>query len=278
MVSGRADRSFAAANHSPLTNHSSKRTRIQVAGRRTLRDSLPGLRRILGHFWPSLRKHRILIAGSFAALIAEVVLRILEPWPLKFIFDHVLDARRASGARGETFLDGVEPGTLLLVSILTLLVITGLRALADYASRIGFALIGNRVLTTARNDVYRHLQKLSLSFHTRAKAGDLILRVMSDINMLKDVTVTAALPLVANVLVLAGMMLMMFLLHWKLALVALASLPLFWFWTVVFGRRIQEAARKQRKRESAMAVTAAETIGGIKTVQALSLEEQLAGD
>src|SRR5262249_16060407 len=174
------------------------------------------------------------------------------------------------------FLRGVEPGTLLLVSILTLLVITGLRALADYASRIGFALVGTRVLTAARNDVFRHLQKLSLSFHTRAKTGDLLLRVMSDINMLKDVAVTAALPVLANVLVLAGMLGMMFYVHSGLALVVLASLPVFGFGMVLFGRRIQEAGRKQRKREAAMAANAAEAISGIKTVQALSLEEQFA--
>ena len=247
-----------------------------MARRRTLRDSLPGLRRILGHFWPLLRKHRILIAGSFAALFAEVVLRILEPWPLKFIFDHVLGARHANKAHGGAFLHGVEPGTLLLLSILTLLVITGLRALADYASRIGFAEVGTRVLTAARNDVFRHLQKLSLSFHTRAKTGDLLLRVMSDINMLKDVMVTAALPVLGNALVLAGMLGMMFYMHWGLALVVLASLPVFGFGTVLFGRRIQEVGRKQRNREAAMAASAAEAIGGIKTVQALSLEEQFA--
>jgi ATP-binding cassette subfamily B protein len=230
----------------------------------------------LAHFWPSLQKHRILIVGSLAALFADVILRVLEPWPLKFIFDHVLGARHAGKARGGAFLHDVEPGTLLIVAIVTLLVITGLRALADYASRIGFAVVGNRVLTAARNDVFRHLQKLSLSFHTRAKTGDLLLRVMSDINMLKDVTVTAALPLLANVLVIAGMLGMMFFVHWGLALVALASLPVFWFGTVFFGRRIQDVARKQRKREAAMAANAAETISGIKTVQALSLEGQFA--
>jgi ATP-binding cassette subfamily B protein len=249
-----------------------------MARRRTFQESLPGLRRILGHFWPALRKQRPLIACSLAALFADVILRLLEPWPLKFIFDRVLRSRHAGARVAFPGLDAIEPSTLLVLAAAALVVITGLRAVADYASRIGFALIGNRVLTAARNEVYRHLQRLSLSFHTKAKTGDLMLRVMSDINMLKDVTVTAALPLVANVLIVGGMLAMMFLLHWKLALLALASLPLFWFWTVLFSRRIQEAARKQRKRESAMAANAAETIGGIKTVQALSLEEQFAED
>src|SRR5260370_39881304 len=60
------------------------------------------------------------------------------------------------------------------------------------------------------------------------------------------------------------------------AVQAIVSLPCFWFLKVLFSRRIQQAARKQRKRESAMAATAAEVIGGIKTVQALSLEETFA--
>ena len=247
-----------------------------AAHRRTLRESLPGLGRIVGHFWPLIRNQRLLIAGSFAALFTEVVLRVLEPWPLKFIFDQVLGVHRARAPGGGAIFDGIEPATLLVLAIAALLVITGLRALVDYATRIGFALAGNRVLTAARNQVYRHLQRLSMSFHTKAKSGDLLLRVMSDIGTIKDATVTAALPLVANVLVLAGMLGMMFWVHWQLALLALASVPVFWLGTVFFGRRIQEAARKQRKREAAMAAGAAETIGGIKTVQALCLEEALA--
>jgi ATP-binding cassette subfamily B protein len=64
----------------------------------------------------------------------------------------------------------------------------------------------------------------------------------------------------------------MFWLNWRLALVALAVFPLFWLRTVTMGRKINEVARLQRKREGAMAATASETINAIKTVQALSLE------
>jgi ATP-binding cassette subfamily B protein len=245
-------------------------------GRRTLQDSLPGLRRILAHFWPAIRKHRLVVAGSLAALFAEVALRVLEPWPLKFVFDNVLRVKSRRHKTVFPLIENLDPSTLLVLAALAIVVLSGLRALAAYVTRIGFAEVGNRVLNAARNEVYRHLQSLSLSFHTKAKRGDLVLRVISDINMLKDVTVTAALPLLANVLVLLGMLGMMFLVNWQLALLALATLPVFWFWTTLFSRRIQQAARKQRKRESAMATTAAETLEGIKVVQALGLEEQLA--
>jgi ATP-binding cassette, subfamily B, bacterial len=63
-----------------------------------------------------------------------------------------------------------------------------------------------------------------------------------------------------------------------LALLATATLPLFWFSTVRISRRIHEAARKQRRREGAMAATAAESISAIKIVQALSLESVFAED
>jgi ATP-binding cassette, subfamily B, bacterial len=65
---------------------------------------------------------------------------------------------------------------------------------------------------------------------------------------------------------------LMFWLNWRLALVALSVFPLFWLRTISMGRKINEVARLQRKREGAMAATASETINAIKTVQALSLE------
>jgi ATP-binding cassette subfamily B protein len=240
--------------------------------RKTLHESLPGLRRILKRFAPYIRKQRLLVAGSLVALIAEVCLRTLEPWPLKFIVDHLLDAKSGHRFHSLAFVDELPPSTLLPLAAVTVVVITGLRCLADYANTIGFALVGNRVLTKVRAELYRHLQGLSLSFHTKARSGDLIIRVMSDVNMLKDVAVTAALPLLASVLIVAGMIVVMFTLHWKLTLVALSMLPLFAFLTSRLTGRIQHAARNQRHRESVMAATASEAIGAMKLVQALGLE------
>ena len=137
---------------------------------------------------------------------------------------------------------------------------------------LGFALIGNRVLTGVRAAVYRHLQYLSLSFHTRSRSGELALRVMSDVGVINDVAVTAILPLAASTLVLFGMVGLMLWLRWELAVLALATAPLFWIRTVKLSGLIKEASRKQRQRDGAMAATAVESIGAIKIVQALSLE------
>ncbi len=236
---------------------------------------MPSLGRIVRQFMPYIRKQRLLIAGGMLALVAEVFFRLLEPWPLKFIFDYVIlseGAANTAGASGYPAIDALAPMTLLTYCVLAVVLFAGLRALTAYASTIGFAVTGNRVLTEVRNVVYRHLQYLSLSFHTRARAGDLTVRVISDVGMLKEVVVTAALPLVGNTLILIGMVGVMLWLHWQLTLLALVIIPLFWWRTTTLSRRIKDASRKQRQREGAMAATAAESIGAIKVIKALSLE------
>lgn len=237
----------------------------------SIRAALPGLGHILSRFWPYIRRQRMLVAGSSVAMLAEVVFRLLEPWPLKFVFDRVIPTTPADGI-GSSFVEALSPSWLLAFSAISLVLIIGLRALAAYLSTVGFALVGNRVLTEVRRDVYSHLQRLSLSFHSKARGGDLVMRVIGDIGMLKEVAVTALLPLMGNVLVLIGMLGVMFWLHWQLALVSLAALPLFWLATMRIGKSIQEVARKQRKREGALASTVSESLSAIKVVQILSLE------
>jgi len=210
--------------------------------------------------------------GSWVALLAEVAFRLLEPWPLKVVFDRVMNRMHGSHGYKVSIFDIVDPLTLLAIMAVLTVVLTALRAMAGYWTTVGFAKIGNRVLSQVRLGLYRHIQYLSLSFHTRARTGDLVVRVISDVGLLQDVVVTAIMPMLAKTLILAGMVILMFFLNWKLALIALTIFPLFWLRTMSMGRKINEVARLQRKREGAMAATASETISAIKTIQALSLE------
>ena len=246
---------------------------VLVARPAKLNQLAPALWRVLQHFWPYVRKRRLLMFGAFAALFVEVVMRILEPWPLKFIFDRIIPTQGADAAADGTLLETMTPGDVLVLSAIAVVIIAVLRAVASYVNVVGFALIGNRVLTEVRNDVYRHLQTLSLSFHGKSRTGDMIVRVIGDIGLLQDVTVTALLPLLGNLMVLAGMLGVMLWLNWQLAVLGLVVVPLFWLSSVRLGRRIRQVSRQQRQRESAMAATAAESIGAIKTIQALSLQQ-----
>lgn len=237
-----------------------------------LRQCLPGLWHMLSRFRPYLRKQRNLIAGSLVLLCSGVLLRLLEPWPLKIVFDRVIPVQHRKALADIPALDSLDPMTLLVLAAVGLVVVIALRAVADYGYTVGFALVSNRVLTEVREEVYRHLQRLSLSFHTRARSGDLTVRVIGDVGVLKDAAVTAALPLFANVLILAGMVVVMFSLQWQLALLVMLTAPLYWLLTVRIGRRLQEVSRTQRQRDGAMAATTAESLTAIQVVQALSLE------
>jgi ATP-binding cassette subfamily B protein len=233
---------------------------------------MPGLAAVMRRFAPYLRGHRLMLAGAVAALILSTVMRLAEPWPLKFIIDAVVPV----GAAQEGVAATMDPMLLLALCAGGLLLAVLLRAGFHYLATIGFALVGNRVLTRVRGDLFRHLQSLSVSFHARSRAGDLTLRLVGDVGMLKDTLVTAAMPLVANVLIFAGMVGVMLWLDWQLALVALAPLPILWLLSRYMAPRIQTVSRTQRKRQGALAATSAETLAGIGAVQALGLEERTA--
>jgi ATP-binding cassette, subfamily B, bacterial len=241
-------------------------------GRASLPQALRRLRHVAGRFAPEIRRERLLIGGAAVALVLEAAFRLAEPWPIKIVVDHVVEAGGGSPAG---LLEGLDDATLIGLAAAAVVLFAGLRALAMYLSTVGLALAGNRVLTTIRGRVYAHLQRLSLAYHSRARQGDLITRVTGDINRLQEVTVTAALPLVVNTLTLLGMVGVMLWLSPQLALVVVAVLPLLAL--SLYGRagRIRGAARRQRKREGALAATAAESLGAIRVVQALSLEDRL---
>ncbi|HEV2809675.1 MAG TPA: ABC transporter ATP-binding protein [Acidimicrobiales bacterium] len=241
----------------------------------TLRQALPGLRRTLHRFGPHLRRQRLAIAGGSTALFLEILLRLAEPWPLKFIIDTVVApiGEPVTGAGGTP--GGWNLTTVLAVSAVALVAITALRALTSYLCTIAFAVAGNRVLTEVRAQLYGHLQRLSLAFHHRSRTGDLLTRITGDVGRLQEVTVTAALPLAGNAITLVGMAVVMAVVDWRLALVAAAAFPIFAFVGARATRSISGVARSQRRQEGELASVASEALGAMTVVQAYSLENAL---
>lgn len=243
----------------------------------TIKEIFPGFWQILKRFSPYIAPYRGKVAIAFLALFAEVLLRLLEPWPLKIAFDGVISPGSAEGDLVEELLsDRLPPTVILAIAALGLVLITLLRAIAAYSSTIAFAIVGNRVLSQVRHDLYRHLQNLSLNFHHAAKGGDLTIRVISDVGLLKDVIVSAFLPLLGNILILIGMVAFMTYLNAELMLWVLLLAPLFWLSTLRLGKDIRASARQQRQKEGAMAATTAESMQAIKILKTFSLEEVFA--
>ncbi|NJM66460.1 MAG: ABC transporter ATP-binding protein [Acaryochloris sp. RU_4_1] len=239
-----------------------------------LQGILPGIWHMLVKFWPQIRKRQFLIGGSMLALLVETALGLLEPWPLKYIFDDVLLSKTTVVPEHVAFL-GLSPMWLLAVLAFAIVVIAALRSVTSYLSTYGMALAAIQVLAEVRSNLYSHIQRLSLSFHQQFKSGDLITRVTYDIERLRLVTIKTALPFLANIITIVGMVGIMFWLNWELALISMAVFPLFSLTTTRIVSRIRKLAKKHRRTEGLIADTTSETLSAIKVVQALSLHEML---
>jgi ATP-binding cassette subfamily B protein len=230
-----------------------------------------GLRRTLRCAIPHLRGHRLLMTGGFVAMAVGVLLRLLEPWPVKIVIDSVSRSLGATIRRpGPTMDASLE--TLLLCGG-AIVVISVLRAIANYWSAIAFATIGSKVSADLRAQTFRHVQGLSMRHHTRASSGDTVQRLVSDVSRLQDVAVHAGLPMLGNIVTLVAMTTIMFWLDPLLAAVVFAATGIFALLSHRSSGRITAAARKSRKGESALATTASQTLGAMREVQAYGLED-----
>ncbi len=225
---------------------------------------------MVAHLRPYLARHRPLLFGSLLLLLADTALLLLEPWPLKVVIDRILAPARAAA--------GTPPEAVVWIAWAAgaVLAIAALRALTGYGSRVGFAVLGNEMLVKVRQEVYRRLQALSLSFHDKARAGELAARATTDVATLQEVVVVAVLPLLGQAFVLVGMAAVLFAIDWRLALVALAPAPLLWIRTAAMSRKIREAAWERRRREGQMTAAVVESMSAVRVIQALAVESKVA--
>ena len=228
------------------------------------------LSRTLALTKPHLHGQTGLLVVGLVTLLLEVALRVLEPWPVKFVIDAVSVSLGATGGAAA----GTAPASLaLLLSCgLLLLGIIGLRAAAQYASTIAFALAGSRIATRLRSQVFQHLQTLGLTYHSKASQGDTVQRLVGDVGRLQEVTVTAGLPLVGNIITLVVLAVVMAFMDPLLAGIVIIAAVSYLLLTRSGAPRIAAAARHTRKSEGVIANTASETLGAIRVVQAYGLE------
>jgi ATP-binding cassette subfamily B protein len=240
-----------------------------------LKAVMPGMMRIGRRFWPYITKRKLLIGGSLLALLFETGFRLLEPWPLKFVFDHILVTETTNDSLKVIVGHGLDPMLLLALLAFSIVLIAVVGSFAAYLSTFGMALASVQILTDIRGDLFSHLQRLSLSFHIQHKSGDLITRVTADIDRIKLTIVKVILPLVTNIIALLGMLAIMGWMNWELLAIALIVFPLFVFSISRLVNQIRLATREHRKLQGVLAATTSETIGAIKVIQALSLHNQL---
>jgi len=225
----------------------------------------------LGHL---LRPHRAMLAIAFIAVLGETVTDLLEPWPLKIVFDYVFGTKKMPSwmARmlGSTF--SVDKVGILHFAVLSVIVIAVIGAVSAYAEKYLTTSVGQWVMHDLRRILYHHIQRLSLAFHDHKPTGDLISTVTTDIEAIQDFISQALLGIVVSVLTLAGMLVVMFYLDWRFTLIALSITPILFVVVYTYTRRIKQASRALRKKEGEVVSVVEEVLSSIRVVKAFARE------
>ncbi|CAN5299056.1 ABC transporter ATP-binding protein [soil metagenome] len=133
--------------------------------------------------------------------------------------------------------------------------------------------VGERILADLRTALFRHLQRLSLGFYERTRAGVIISRLTNDVEAIDQLVTDGVTSLVQNSLTLVGTAILLFILDWRLALATLAVIPSINIATVIFRVRSTRAYRAVRERLGLVTATLAEDIAGMRVVQAFTRED-----
>jgi ATP-binding cassette subfamily B protein len=132
--------------------------------------------------------------------------------------------------------------------------------------------IGENFLHRLRTRVFAHLHTLSVSFFDRRSLGDTLSRLTGDVAAIESVVLFSIIDVIANLMKIAVFAGVLFYLDWRLALVSLIAVPVFWAVARAFAARIKIASREVRRRAGSITVVAEESLGNATLIQAYGRE------
>jgi ATP-binding cassette subfamily B protein/subfamily B ATP-binding cassette protein MsbA len=227
---------------------------------------------LLSRVLPYLRPHRLRLAGGVGLTFLGIGLELMKPVPLAIVLDVVLGGRPLPPALAGV-LGGLEPGALLALAAFSIVVLAVALGACTVGANYLTIDVGQRMVNDLRTDLYAHLQKLSLRFHHRQQAGDLLYRVMADTFSIQSLAMNGVLPLVTAALTLTGMFVVMLRYDSSLAVVTLLVAPPLYIAISRLSARIHGAAAASKQAESDLYAQAATSIGAVKLVQAYGREQ-----
>jgi ATP-binding cassette, subfamily B, bacterial len=213
-----------------------------------------------------------LLAIAFVAMLVTSAADLLEPWPLKIIFDYVLGSKPMPPWLASVADSGNRIAVLDLAAI-AVVVIAVIGAVSSYTNDYLSATVGKRVGYDLRRLLYHHVQRMSLSFYEHRQTGDMVVRLTSDIDAAENFISSAVLGIVLDLITLVGMAAVMFYLDWRFSLIGLSIAPFLFVTVYRFTRRIKRAAREVKKKESELASVVQESIASARIVKAFAQED-----
>jgi ATP-binding cassette subfamily B multidrug efflux pump len=206
------------------------------------------MRRLLQY----LRPYTPHVALALAAIISASILQLAQPYLMKLAIDRYI-------AGGN--LAGVDR-----IAIAFFFILIG-SFILEYVQTWTLQMTGQRIMCDMRLQIYRHLQRIDLQFYDRNPVGRLMTRVTTDVDVLNDMFTAGVVSIFGDIFTLAGIMIVLVTMDWRLALVTFAVLPLIVVVTQWFRRNVRESYRTVRAWVARINAFLQEHITGMSTVQ-----------
>jgi ATP-binding cassette, subfamily B, multidrug efflux pump len=245
----------------------STRPRDALAKGRTLRDfheedgigtTYDG--RLLRRLWPFLLPHARYLVGSLAMLLFVAVLNLLRP---------LIMGRLVAKAQ-----DG-EPNELLVQGLILTAVVVGTQTLGFVQTYL-MQIAGARGMHDLRAKIFDFMQRLELRYYDRTPVGRLVTRATNDVDALGELFASGVLNALGDLVSLAGIIVMMMLLHLRLSLISFAALPIVLVLVSLVRSRARQAYRDIRTKTARLNAFLNEQVAGIPVVQAYAREAAMA--
>lgn len=213
-----------------------------------------------------VKHYKLPLALTMLSMIALVGVQLLGPWLVRAM----INAIQNPDARPDTM------GYVAQLAILALAVyfIRGvMRFIRSYSAHVA----GWHVVADVRNEVYRHLQCLSLRFYEDKQTGQLMSRTVNDSTLLEQLVAHAIPDVLINVLMLVGVSVILMSMSWQLALLSMIPIPFIVLSMRGFAKFVRPAFRKRQVELGELNAALNDNISGIREIQAFTREDDEAG-
>ena len=227
--------------------------------------------------WRWTGGQRLSYAAAVAAMGAGIVLLYLSPQIVREAIDGIIDPKPAARfgflLRLIRHLSGQNAHRALWIAGGLVILVTALSGLFTYLKGYWAALASESIARTLREKLYDHLQHVPVSYHDSAQTGDLVQRCTSDVDTIRTFYSTQVVEIARAVLLLLTALPILIYMDWRMALVAVALMPVILIFAVVFFAKVQNSFKASDEAEGKMTTVLQENLTGIRVVRAFARQE-----
>ncbi|MDR3660007.1 MAG: ABC transporter ATP-binding protein [Mycobacterium sp.] len=222
-----------------------------------------------------LKAHRQLIAIILGVTLVSMLMSLAMPWPLKVVLDNVVGGDPPPGwiAWLVPMMGGHEKAHIAAAAGVATVAIALVSGAAFYVASYTTERLGQCIGNDLRVRLYHHLQELSLAYYDTNRVGTILSTLTTDVQTIQSFASTSTLNMLTDTLTLVAMVVVMLMLRWDFALIALAVAPLLIIFLIRVNKAIKVAVSEVRTRQSDLLATLQEGLQSIEVVQAYSRED-----